>query len=283
MAGKIQQADCRSLAPPPAISTLMPMLAEKDFAGRQSRGMRPSQEDSYAFSEIIDPAGRAIGLLVVVADGMGGHTAGERASELAVKDCTAEFHQDNGEILHRLGQGLTAANASIAAEMKHDLALNGMGTTLLATAMTDAGLEWISVGDSPLYLWRDRHLNRLNEDHSLRPILRQLAQQGEVDAAETARSKSVLRAALTGHEILLIDRSRQAMVLRPDDMIILATDGIHSMTDEAISDICAVTAALNASDAAAKFIDAIRDAGHPKQDNITIAIVKIGASDAAVS
>ena len=136
------------------------MLAEKDFAGRQSRGMRPSQEDSYAFSEIIDPAGRAIGLLVVLADGMGGHTAGERASELAVKNCTAEFHQDNGEILHRLGRGLTAANASIAAEMEHNLALDGMGTTLLAAAMTDAGLEWISVGDSPLYLWRDRHLNR---------------------------------------------------------------------------------------------------------------------------
>jgi protein phosphatase len=261
----------------------MPMLAERDFAGRQSRGMRPSQEDSYAFSQIIDPGERAIGLLAVVADGMGGHTAGERASELAVKNCTAEFHQDNGEIPDRLDRGLTAANASIAAEMEHNLALDGMGTTLLAAAMTDAGLEWISVGDSPLYLWRGRHLNRLNEDHSLRPILRQLAQEGEVDAAETARSKSVLRAALTGYQISLIDRSRQAIALRPGDMIILATDGIHSLTDEAISDICAGTATLNASEVAAKFIDAIRDADHPKQDNITIAIVKIGASGAAVS
>jgi protein phosphatase len=157
-----------------------------------------------------------------------------------------------------------------------------MGTTLLAAAMTDARLEWISVGDSPLYLWRNRHLNRLNEDHSLRPILRQLAQQGEIHAAETERSKSVLRAALTGYEISLIDRSRQAVALQPGDIIILATDGIHSMTDEAISDICAGTATLNASDAAAKFIDAIRDGGHPKQDNITIAIVKIGATDIAV-
>ena len=117
----------------------------------------------------------------------------------------------------------------------------------------------------------------------MRPILRHLAQQGEVDAAETARSKSVLRAALTGYEISLIDRSRQALALRPGDMIILATDGIHSLTEEAISDICAGTATLNASDAAAKFTDAIRDADHPKQDNITIAIVKIGASGAAVS
>src|ERR1700719_2674964 len=127
MAEKIQRADYRPLARLPAISRFIPMLAEKDFAGRQSRGMRPSQEDSYAFSEIIDPAGRAIGLLAVVADGMGGHTAGERASELAVRNCTAEFHRDNGEILHRLGRGLTAANASIAAEMAHNLALDGMG------------------------------------------------------------------------------------------------------------------------------------------------------------
>jgi len=193
------------------------------------------------------------------------------------------FHQDNGEIAHRLGQGLTAANASIAAEMECDFALNGMGTTLLAAAITDTRLEWISVGDSPLYLWRDRHLNRLNEDHSLRPILRQLAQPGEIHAAETERSKSVLRAALTGYEISLIDRSRQALALRPGDMIILATDGIHSLTDEAINEICAGTATLNASHSAAKFIDAIWGTGNPKQDNITIAIVKIGATDIAVS
>jgi serine/threonine protein phosphatase PrpC len=55
------------------------MIAEKDFAGRQFLGARTVQEDAYAFSEISE-----VGMLVVVADGMGGHSAGELASELAL-------------------------------------------------------------------------------------------------------------------------------------------------------------------------------------------------------
>jgi PPM family protein phosphatase len=261
----------------------MPMRAETDFAGRQVRGTRPSQEDAYAFSQIVNPAECAMGLLLVVADGMGGHNAGERASELAVENCTARFHASDGEIADRLGQGLTAANESIATELDRDVALDGMGTTLLAAAVTEAGLEWISVGDSPLYLWRDRKLNRLNEDHSLRPVLREMVKKGEIDAAENAKSENVLRAALTGHEIALIDCSRQPVTLRPGDVIIATTDGVHTLTEEAMIDICADTAALDASDVAAKFIDAIRDASHPKQDNMTIAIVKIGSAGTPAS
>jgi protein phosphatase len=251
------------------------MRAEKDFAGCQLRGMRPSQEDAYAFSDIVDSAGHTSGLLVVLADGMGGHRAGERASELAVKNCTAKFHETKGTIANRLDQGLNAANASIAADLERDFSLDGMGTTLLAAAVTDTGLQWISVGDSPLYLWRDGKLSRLNEDHSLRPVLKQLAEQGAtIDPAESSRSKNVLRAALTGREIALIDRSRRPFELHRGDMIIAATDGIHSLNEETMPDICAETAALDASIAAGKFIDAIRHASHPKQDNTTIAIVK---------
>jgi serine/threonine protein phosphatase PrpC len=266
-----------------AMNMLMRMRPEKDFAGRQSRGVRPSQEDAYAFSEIVGHGGRPAGLLVVVADGMGGHNAGERASELAVKNCTVRFHDSAQDIANRLDRGLTAANESIAAELERDFALDGMGTTLLAAAVTDAGLEWISVGDSPLYLYRDRKLNRLNEDHSLRPVLRQLAEQGEITAAENERSKNVLRAALTGYDIALIDRSHQPVALRPGDVIIATTDGIHTLTEIAMIEICADAATWDASDLAAKFMDAIRNASHPKQDNTTIAIVKIGSGGTPVS
>jgi protein phosphatase len=251
------------------------MRADKDFAGRQSRGMRPSQEDAYAFSNIVDGVGHTSGLLVVLADGMGGHQAGERASELAVKNCMARFQQNSGTIANRLDQGLSAANESIAAELERDFSLDGMGTTLLAAAVTDTGLQWVSVGDSPLYLWREGKLSRLNEDHSLRPVLKQLAEQGAtIDPAESARSKNVLRAALTGRDIALIDRSRRPFELHRGDMIIAATDGIHSLDEEAMPGLCAETAALDASVAAGKFIDAIRNASHPRQDNTTIAIVK---------
>ena len=78
------------------------MTVEKDFAGRQWQGLRAVQEDSYAFSDIVTASGRLEGLLVVGADGMGGHAAGERASELAVESFVAGFHGATGAIGKRM-------------------------------------------------------------------------------------------------------------------------------------------------------------------------------------
>jgi serine/threonine protein phosphatase PrpC len=64
------------------------------------------------------------------------------------------------------------------------------------------------------------------------------------------------------------------MGLHPGDIMIVATGGIHRLTGEAVTDICAETATLDASDVAVRFIGAICDAGHLKQDNITIVVVK---------
>src|SRR3954470_12470542 len=96
------------------------MIAEKDFAGRQSRGMREVQEDSYAFSEIVDAAGAKQGLLVVVADGMGGHNAGERASEIALKSFIEHFHTTDGRMAKRLKTALNAANYGIAVQLERE-------------------------------------------------------------------------------------------------------------------------------------------------------------------
>ena len=74
------------------------MIAEKDFAGRQTRGSRGHQEDAYAFSDIVatDGSNRVEGLLAVIADGMGGHTSGEQASELALESFIDAFHKAGG-------------------------------------------------------------------------------------------------------------------------------------------------------------------------------------------
>ena len=174
------------------------MIAEKDFAGRQARGAREVQEDAYAFSEIVSPDGATEGVLIVIADGMGGHAAGERASELAVKNFIAAFHQTGGNPAKRLRNALGAANQSIVEELRHQPQWEGMGTTLLAVIVSRAGVEWLSVGDSPLYLWSNAKLTRLNEDHSLRPVLREMAEHGEIISAAKAESKNVLRAAAHG-------------------------------------------------------------------------------------
>jgi PPM family protein phosphatase len=246
--------------------------AGKDFAVSQSQGARLLQEDACAFSDIVGTDGT----LVVIADGMGGHSAGERASGLAVKTFVDIFRKTPGPLATRMSVALTAANQSIRDELDRDATVKGMGTTLLAACLTPAGLEWISVGDSPLYLLRGSTLRRLNEDHSLRPILKEMAERGELSSTNVSHSVSgnILRAALLGQEIEMIDQSPGPLSLDENDLVIAATDGIHTLDEHEIVGTCADPAGLDASTLAAGLIRAVTAAGNPKQDNATVAILK---------
>lgn len=250
------------------------MIIEKDFAGRQTVGARASQEDAYAFSEITDAEGEK-GLLVVVADGMGGHSAGELASEVALETFVATFHQTAGSNEHRLSKALGAANEAVANKAARHPSCDGMGTTLLATCITRAGAEWISVGDSSLYLWRDKHLQRLNADHSLRPVLRELAEQGHSTGEARASAGNILRAALTGNEIAMIDRSPEALPLQTGDVVLFCTDGIETLTEDNIAAVIAKFAETDAATIAQNVLHAVLQAGNPKQDNTTAAVVRV--------
>ena len=254
------------------------MIAEKDFAGRQSRGKRKRQEDTYAFSEISGEGDRVEGLFVVVADGMGGHTAGGEASQVALENFMDAFHLSTGSPGLRFRSSMVAANEAITREWKNAPGREGMGTTLLAVAVTSLGVEWISVGDSPLYLWRAGALTRLNEDHSFRPMLLDMVQAGHIEADVAAKHplKNILRAALTGREIEMLDQSSHPVELLGGDIVVVATDGIQTLHDDDIADVISECAHSDASVIAAKVLQAVEDIDYAKQDNITVAIIKAG-------
>jgi protein phosphatase len=255
------------------------MIAEKDFAGRQTRGQRGHQEDAYAYSDIIGKDGRVEGLLVVVADGMGGHTSGEQASEVALESFISGFHQSSGTIKERFKKALLAANGEIAAELKRFPELDGMGTTLLAAGVTGDGVEWVSVGDSPLYLFRDKKLTRLNADHSFRAMLHQMVDKGELTPTDAAKHplRNLLRAALTGGDIDLMDLSEKPVELRQGDIVVAGTDGLQTLHDEEIAAALAESAEATASGLAADLLKTVLNAGNPKQDNTTAAVIKAEA------
>lgn len=255
------------------------MIAEKDFAGRQTRGKRKQQEDCYAFSDVTNSGGpgeRVEGLFVVVADGMGGHTSGEQASELAVETFADSFHLVEGTIRQRFHQAAHAANDAIAHEMEESPDLEGMGTTLVAATVTAEGLEWISVGDSPLYLWHDGQLERLNEDHSFRPVLHEMVESGEIRADDISRHplKNLLRSALIGREIEMIDQPPKPHPLEEGDVVIVATDGLQTMHDDQIAGVLEKTATFDASAIASALLEAVHAVDYPKQDNATVAVIK---------
>jgi protein phosphatase len=137
----------------------------------------------------------------------------------------------NGARPERLLTALKSANDAIADKVKANPALSGMGSTLVAAVFGDAGVEWVSVGDSPLLLFRRGEIAHLNEDHSLAPELDRLAAIGRITAAQAKADprRHMLRAAVTGEELDLVDVSRKPLVLEAGDYVILASDGLHTL------------------------------------------------------
>lgn len=253
------------------------LIAEQDFAGRQAIGKRSGQEDAYAFSNIPAAPGAASGLLLLVADGMGGHTAGNQASELAVRTFVRGFHRGGETMSERFTRALEAANDALATTIETDPEqFEGMGTTLLALAVTPLGLEWASVGDSPLYLFRRGTLRRINADHSFRPVLREMVTKNELTAEQAASSslRNRLRSALTGSEITLVDLASRALPLLEGDLVLAGSDGLQTLSDEAITAALDPHTGASAATLAARLVEAVMKIDKPKQDNVTVAIIK---------
>ena len=131
------------------------LLDGRDFAGRQILGTRAMQEDCYGVVPRAEFDGGTRDLFLVVADGMGGHAAGEVASSLAV-DTFAETFLESGTACDagRLWDCLEEANRRIGREIEaRGKSIEGMGTTLLAVLLRDTSVRWMSVGPPS----NDRH------------------------------------------------------------------------------------------------------------------------------
>jgi protein phosphatase len=239
------------------------------YAIRADRGARSYQEDAAAVRPYVG------GLAAVLADGMGGHAGGAVASEVASTGFLGALLAATGDEPPRLAEALDLANIALAERAAGRPELRGMGCTLVGANFGPAGLEWISVGDSPLYLVRGGGIRRLNEDHSLAPELDRMAALGRMswDMAKIDPRRHVLRSALMGGEIELIDRSQAPLALEPGDVVILASDGIHTVTE---AEIARLIGAAEAPEVAAEaLIAAVAAAGDPHQDNVTLVVVRV--------
>ena len=159
-----------------------------------------------------------------------------------------------------------------------------MGSTLLAVVFGDAGLSWVSVGDSPLFLFRAGRLYQLNEDHSLGALLDKLAADGEIDAAYAATHprRHHLRSALTGGAIEHVDLNAGPVALESGDWVVLASDGVETVSHAAIADVLAAHAQGTPQALCRALTAAIAAAGNPYQDNATVLVVRPEFAEVAV-
>ena len=254
-----------------------------EHASRASKGARSYQEDAAVVQagdadHRVPASGRNVETLTaVLADGMGGHAGGALASTTACGIFLRAYATSSGEVPARLDEALKLANAAIGQQVEENPSLDGMGCTLIGTAMGPAGIEWVSVGDSPLYLLRQSEIVALNEDHSLAPEIDKLAAAGRMswEDAKADPRRHFLRSALTGSDMELIDRSHRPLPLEPGDVVILSSDGIHTLEEADILRIVTQTAPRGCEAVADALIAAVDAAGDLYQDNTTVVVVRV--------
>lgn len=251
-----------------------------DNATALAIGRRESQQDAVSADFAL---GAGFGF-AVLSDGMGGHAAGDVASRIVVTEIFSElkfqggdpgaFEEDIGGILRA---AVTGANDCIAAHAREVPEHRGLGATVVVAVVFSDRLYWISVGDSPLYLFRGGELVRLNEVHSMARQIDAMVRTGQIDA-EAARNhpgRNALTSVLAGDRIAKIDLRDAPFALAPGDVVIAASDGIETLGTSALADMLAALGDRSAADVASALLQAVEEAGAPDQDNLSIAVVRL--------
>lgn len=236
------------------------------------------QTDRGKVREINEDAGgiffnKANQILAIVADGMGGHQAGEIASDLAVRivkenyEPTEEF-TNIGEAETWIENLIMKANEQVYAYALEDEGLKGMGTTIVLSLCTKEFVVIGHVGDSRCYLWNDEtNLSQITSDHSLVNELVKTGQISAVDAEEHPR-KNVLIKAL-GTDLKIVPDIR-TIEWEGNDRILLCSDGLsNKLTDDELANMIKSDEQLDVT--AKGLINLANERGG--EDNITLAIV----------
>lgn len=208
------------------------------------------------------------GSLFVVADGMGGHNAGEIASSLVVEHMLRI--DDGGENFSEdLQAMLLTANRALLDYAQNNAECEGMGTTVAVLHLEGTNATVGHVGDSRVYHWRDGELIRLTRDHSL---VEELVQNGgiTVEQARTHPQRHILTRALGGPEIPEVEIIR--IPIKPGERFLLCTDGLTGpITDQALAE--AMKQAGDPQALADQLVSQANAKGGP--DNITVMVIEV--------
>jgi len=251
------------------------MLPIRAF-GRSETGRRDNNEDAFLLDEEHG--------LFAVADGMGGHAAGEVASRQALesvrksilgdwprlRQIAAEGSARTGEVLRA---AMTAAFRSACAEVfrlgQEDLRKSGMGTTCVAALVTTGRVAIGHVGDSRVYLRRGGEVHQLTEDHSL---LAEQVRRGMLSAEEAASApgKNILLRIIGPQPDTQVDTL--IVELQPGDGLLLCSDGVHGELQA--MELSKYLGAPDPQAAAARLVEGALEQGG--KDNATAVVVEVG-------
>ena len=256
-----------------------------DVASGISQGARDYQEDAITADF---PVGAEAGF-VVLADGMGGHAAGDVASKIVLTEVFSElkFHFADVEAFESRAPEILRGVADLANETlrQHTRShpeTDGMGATLVVPALVENRLWWISIGDSPLFLYRNGRLSQLNEDHSMAPQIDFMVKSGLLDAevGQNHPDRNCLVSVLMGSKIAKIDCPARPIELKAGDIVVCSSDGLQFLTNAQIEKVLARYRKTRSTEIAERLLDELNRLDDPDQDNISFTVIKV--NDASV-
>jgi PPM family protein phosphatase len=232
--------------------------------------VRSVNEDSVTF--VIPPESKApderAGILLV-ADGMGGHSAGEVASAIAAEVVRRCFFELKGAVPDILSTALALANKAIFDHSQAHPECSGMGTTCTVLAI-QANKIWLGhVGDSRAYLLRGGNLQQLSEDQTL---VAKMVREGSMTAeeAKTSEHSNVVLQALGTSPEVHPDIWRDGLPLVAGDTLILCSDGLHGLVDDIV--IAEIAGRYSPTEACQELIKhALQAGGH---DNVSVGVFR---------
>jgi serine/threonine protein phosphatase PrpC len=274
-------------------------LAVKAFGITDNGKVRATNEDQFLIAELTkamrvwqtslpEPkvqVGEERAHLFLVADGMGGHLAGERASALAVvaveqftlnsfKWFLGSNSTDTQRVLAQFQSALSQADAQILEAAADHQELRGMGTTVTMAFHLGTQLCVVHVGDSRAYLYRDGELHQLTQDHTL---MAEMIRSGALRPDQVAghRFRHVITNVIGGQELGVTVEAR-ALEVQAGDRLLLCSDGLTEMVTNDV--IAATLDAEPAPELAAKQLLAQANENGGR-DNITLLIVRFDPDD----
>ncbi|MEL6640244.1 MAG: protein phosphatase 2C domain-containing protein [Pseudomonadota bacterium] len=251
-----------------------------DVASAICQGGRDYQEDAIVTDF---PFGADSGV-VVLADGMGGHAAGDVASKIVVTEVfselkfeSANFADFESEIPRFLTESASNANSYVRDHVKSHPETRGMGATLVSVVLIENRMYWMSIGDSPLYHYRAGKMQQLNEDHSMAPQIDFMVQQGLLDA-EAGRNhpdRNCLTSVILGDRVAKSDCPKTPFELQVGDIVVVSSDGLQYLEDPKIQKILHRYRRKKAAEIAGYLLEAIETLADPDQDNCTFSVIKL--------
>lgn len=234
--------------------------------------IRTNNEDRGMYYKIADEnIIREKGQMLIVADGMGGHQAGEVASKMAADIISREYFNQpgNGGVEKKLAKVFALANKNIFEMSRSNKAYNGMGTTCTVLVVLDQAIYYAQVGDSRAYIQKGDSILQITEDHT---YVQELVKSGDITAEEAAThpKRNILTNAMGTKPDLRIDTGKCNLTFENSDRLLLCSDGLYDyLSDKELKDI------LNKNvlkDAAAYMVSQAKIRGG--HDNITVVLAE---------